>query len=90
MSNLDLFDCIQNEVNNIAAEVYSKDECAPKFIVSLLYEQGDSKVDRSHQIILTVLHKGYHFSKIIFPETKNIYGYTNLEETMKYMYNRTM
>jgi hypothetical protein len=88
---LDLFDCIQNEVNTISERVYNKDECKPIFTVSLLYEKGEhNQMDRDHKIILTVAHLNYAFSKVIFPTTSSVFGYESLEEIMKYMYNRTM
>lgn len=87
---MDLFDCIQKEVDEIISIKYKNDDCPPKFIVSLLYEQGEKKVDNDHKIILTVIHNGYTFSKIIFPDTKSVYGYQSLDQTMEYLYNRTM
>ncbi|GAA4879317.1 hypothetical protein GCM10023310_69330 [Paenibacillus vulneris] len=88
---MNLVQILQKKVNKITKETYKSDECSPIFTVSLLYEKAEhNKEDKDHKIILTVQHLGSAFSKVIFPQTKNVYGYESLEEEMKYLYNRTM
>jgi hypothetical protein len=91
---MDIIEIIQKKVDKLTKQNYAGDECPPQFIVSLFYnnreEDVDSDSDHEHKIIMTVLHSGYAFSKVIFPITKYIYGYESLEDEMKYMYNRTM
>jgi hypothetical protein len=95
MSKIDIIKCIQEQVDKIVKEKYKNDSCPPIFTVSVLYKEDDNlqtKVqrDKDHKIILTIQHCGSAFSKVIFPQTYNVYGYEPLEEIMKHMYNRTM
>ncbi|MBE7896166.1 hypothetical protein [Paenibacillus polymyxa] len=90
---MDIIDAIQRIVNEVVENEYRHDECPPEFIVSLLYEKSvelDERSDKDHKIILTVRHLGSCFSKVIFPQVTQVFGYDSLKEEMKYMYNRTM
>ncbi|KAA9007303.1 hypothetical protein F4V43_02110 [Paenibacillus spiritus] len=88
---MDIIQCIQEKVDKIFDEIYSINECQPAFTISLLFEgAGDNKHDMEHKIVLTVEHNDFAFSKVIFPNVKNTYGYESLEEEMRYLYNRTM
>ncbi|KAF6630574.1 hypothetical protein H6F38_14190 [Paenibacillus sp. EKM208P] len=92
---MDIIDAIQRVVNEVVENEYRHDECPPDFIVSLLYEKSivqefEERSDRDHRIILTVRHLGSCFSKVIFPQVTQVFGYDSLKEEMKYMYNRTM
>lgn len=88
---MDIFQTIQKKVNKIAKETYKLDDDPPEFIVSLLYEKAENGAkDIDHKIVLTVKHCGFSFSKVIFPQTSQRYGYESLEDEMKYMYNKTI
>ncbi|WP_311078177.1 hypothetical protein [Paenibacillus polymyxa] len=89
---MDIIDAIQRVVNEIVENEYRHDECPPDFIISLLYDvqELEERTDKDHRIILTVRHLGSCFSKVIFPQVTQAFGYDSLKEEMKYMYNRTM
>ncbi|WP_211750099.1 hypothetical protein [Paenibacillus sp. Marseille-Q4541] len=91
---MNVIDSIQLSVDEIAVAEYENDITPPKFTVSLLYEECSSKelfeTDYEHKIIMTVEHNGLAFSKVLFPCTDMIYGYSDLKDIMKYLYNRTM
>ncbi|QWU14322.1 hypothetical protein SAMN04487895_101625 [Paenibacillus sophorae] len=88
---MDIFECVQTQVDKIVNEKYKDNEEPPIFTVSLLYEKEETGgKDVDHKIILTIQHCGLAFSKVIFPQTKHRFGYESLEEEMKYMYNKTM
>lgn len=79
----DIIDCLQEKVNEIAEIKYANDICKPKFIVSLLNE-------KEHKILLTVKHLGFCMTNVVFPDLECNYGYPNLEEQIKWLYNQTM
>ncbi|ODA08214.1 hypothetical protein [Paenibacillus polymyxa] len=92
---MNIIGAIQRVVDEVVENEYRHDECTPEFIVSLLYEKNlvqefDERTDRDHSIILTVRHLGSCFSKVVFPQVTQVFGYDSLKEEMKYMYNRTM
>lgn len=82
--NLDIIGLLNEYVNEIAKTKWCKDECPPKFVVSIF---GDGE---QQKILLTVSHLGYNFSEVIFPKPDATYGYETIEQEMTWLYNRTM
>lgn len=74
--------CIQKAVDELAKDMYSGDECEPRFIVSELNTGSDSK------ILLTVEHLGFVHTTILFP--KGCYGNQPISSAMEHLYNSTM
>ena len=79
---MNIFEYLQYTVNEIAIERWSNDTCPPRFVVSLMYGDGE------HKIILTC-HHGDVRSVVLFPE-KDIFSYKTLEEEMLGVYNSTI
>ena len=92
--DLNVIDSIQSTVAEIAVIEYANDITPPKFTISLLYEEYSSQepfeTDYEHKIIITVEHNEMAFSEVVFPCTDMVYGYSDLKDIMKYLYNRTM
>jgi hypothetical protein len=83
---LDIIGTLQQKVDIIAKEKFGYDiEHPPVFYVSILYAEKDMH----HQIVLTVIHGGACFSRVIFPKNKT-FDYIPLEEEMGYSFNATI
>lgn len=83
--NKNLIELIDNAVQLLAKQRWPKDDCAPKFWVSLSNED-----DRNQSILLTVSHNGFKFTETLFPRKKMVYGYPRILDHMVELYNRTM
>lgn len=83
--NKNLIELIDNAVQWLAQQRWSRDDCPPKFWVSLNNED-----DRNQSILLTISHNGYKFTETLFPRKKMVYGYTSILDHMVELYNRTM
>lgn len=81
----DIIDTLQDKINTIANELYKNDNCKPKFYVSIIFEE-----EYNQKIILTIEHLGVKFSRVLFPVKENFYGYENLVDVVKSLYNQTM
>ena len=60
-----------------------------EFIVSVLIDTNSKERDGEHKILLSVIHNGYQYSRIIFPKYNN-FEYMSLESEMEYLYNATI
>lgn len=80
-----LIELIDNAVQCLAKQRWARDDCPPKFWVSLSNED-----DRNQSILLTISHNGYKFTETLFPRKKMTYGYTSILDHMVELYNRTM
>ena len=89
IENLSIIDVFQRVVNKIAKDEYKEDQCTPKFTVSL-YEKDNGKEYTEHEIILTVEHGNEKRSRKLFPRLDCKYGYENIKDEMKWLYNSTM
>lgn len=83
--NQNLIDIIDDAVQLLAQKRWSRDDCPPKFWVSLNNED-----DRNQSILLTISHNGFKFTETLFPRKKMVYGYTSILDHMVELYNRTM
>ena len=86
-NNKNIIDIIQDKVNEICEEIWKDDDCRPIFKVSILFEGEHLK---NHRIILTITHLKRSYSRIIFNDEDSFYGYGNIEDEMKDLYNQTM
>lgn len=77
---VNVIDCIQLQVDEIAAERWKGDECPPEFLVSEDIIGG--------KILLTISHGGYCHTRPIFPNGK--YGNERILIVMESLYNSTM
>lgn len=80
-----IINILDDYVNSYCCENYSEDSCPPKFIVSINNENMDDQ-----KILLTIEHCGQVFTNTIFPRDDSFYGYDNVIDMMKDMYNQTM
>lgn len=87
---MDLLYALQEKVDEIAKEQYGKDTCPPVFIVSLIQRYGDSSKINQHEIGLTIQHLGQTYTRTLFPQVNQHYGYPDLKEEMKDLFNNTM
>lgn len=87
---MDIITRIQEIVDGIAKKQYKTDECPPVFIVSLVQRYDDNGKINKHEIGLTIQHLGQAYTRTLFPLVHQHYGYPDLEEEMKYLYNNTM
>lgn len=87
---MDLLKGLQEKVNDIAKEQYKTDECPPVFIISLIQRYGDNGKINQHEIGLTIQHLGQVYTRTLFPQVNQQYGYPDLKEEMKDLYNNTM
>lgn len=87
---MDLLNALQEKVDEIAKEQYKTDECPPVFIVSLIQRYGDNGKINQHEIGLTIQHMGQTYTRSLFPQVSQHYGYPDLKEEMKDLYNNTM
>lgn len=93
MLNVNLIEVIQNAVNEICKITYAKDSCPPTFTVSVYQgftDKNYSGIIDKHEIILTIEHMGVVMSTPLFPRLDYQFGYENLSDEMKNLYNLTM
>lgn len=81
----DIINIIDKEVQSLAKERWSDDQCPPKFSVSLNNEDPNNQ-----SIMLTINHLCSNFTWSLFPRNDSLYGYESLLSFMVSMYNRTM
>lgn len=84
---MDILNALQGKVNEIANEQYRNDEYPSLFIVSLIQRYGEDGKINQHEIGLTIQHLG---QTTLFPQVNQYYGYPDLKEEMKDLYNNTM
>jgi len=89
VENMSIIDIFQKVVNKITEQYYSEDECPPEFTVSL-YEKDNGKECTEHELILTIEHGEEKRSRKLFPRLDCKYGYENIKDEMKWLYNSTM
>ena len=87
---MELFTIIQSKVDKLAKEIYKTDSCPPEFIVSNYQVENNEGKIVDHKIMLTVRHNGISHSRVLFPKVRNNYGYDDIKEEMKWLYNSTM
>jgi len=87
---MDLLTALQENVDEMAKEEYKTDECPPVFIVSLIQRYGENGKINQHEIGLTIKHCGQTYTRTLFPQVNQHYGYPDLKEEMKDLYNNTM
>ena len=83
--NMNIIECLQDEINKIVDTDFKSDKCKPVFIVSNLFKE-----DLTQNIILTIQHLSGSFSRTLFPLKDKFYGYDNLKNIIKDLYNQTM
>lgn len=82
---IDILKIMQESLDKIVNEYYSKDECKPIFKLNIRDSGTNAK------IILSIEHLGSKFSEVIFPcEKTNLNEDFNLCNIMRSLYNRTM
>lgn len=87
---MDIINFLQQKVEELSKEIYKTDECPPVFTASLIQRYGDNgKIDK-HEIGLTIHHMGQTYTRTLFPQVNQHYGYPSLEDEMKDLYNNTM
>lgn len=86
---MSIIDVIQKIVSEIAKQEHKSDSCKPKFTVSL-YEKDNGGECIEHELILTIEHNGEKISRKLFPRLDYKYGYENIKDEMKWLYNTTM
>lgn len=87
---MDIIKAIQEQIDKIAKDQYETDVCPPTFIVSLLQRYDDKGKIKNHEIGLTIQHMSQTYTRTLFPLVHQHYGYPDLKEEMKYLYNNTM
>lgn len=82
---VDIVNIIEERVQEMAKAHWGKDNCPPKFWVSLNNEDMDNQA-----IMITINHCGYKFTEKLFPRKNTEYGYESVINQMINMYNQTM
>ena len=87
---MDIFNILQDKIDEIVAKKYEHDNCPPEFIVSLIQRTNiEGKIDQ-HEIGLTCKHMDQAYTRTLFPQLDMKYGYTELESEIEWLYNCTM
>lgn len=79
-----IIEAIDMYVQWLAKKGWEKDDCPPKFIVSL-----NNQDINKQSIMITIDHLGSRFTETLFPQDMR-YGYDSIYSQMENMYNRTM
>lgn len=87
--NKGIVEILQDRVDKITTSYWKDDDCPPKFYISVLYDELKGRHSNQY-LILNIEHQFSRFSRIVFPLEENIYGYDDLYEIMKELYNQTM
>ena len=82
---IDIVNIIEEKVQELVKEHWQKDDCPPKFWVSLNNEDM-----KNQSIMITIKHCGYKFTEKLFPRMEIEYGYESVLNQMINMYNQTM
>lgn len=85
-----IIETIRSEVDKQFKEHWSKDECQPEFLVSILFDKNIRNNKTEQYIILTCKHLSSVFSRVIFPDDESFYGYESILSVMESLYNQTM
>lgn len=75
-----IIDLVSKRVQEIIDEKYATDKCKPTFIISCMLNKG---------YILTLIHSTNEFA-YGYRQSEFIDLNTDLEQTIEYLYNRTM
>ncbi|HDU1390349.1 TPA: hypothetical protein REV55_002189 [Staphylococcus pseudintermedius] len=81
---------LQKQVNKMQEKRrFGVNDEKAKFIVSILINTISKDENEEHKILLSILHNGYQYSRIIFPKCNN-FDYIPLELEMEYLFNATV
>ena len=79
-----IIDIVQDNIDKYIYKNFSRDECKPVYLISVCSTDGVDKM------IVTITHLGQSFSEVLFPREDQHYGYENIYDMLRDMYNRTM
>lgn len=82
---MDIINVIEEYVQGLAKDYWSKDECPPEFWVSLNNEDMNAQ-----SIMITINHCDFKFTEKLFPRANTEYGYDSVLNQMINMYNQTI